>query len=168
MIHAYWNCHWRARDERRDRPARRSGRWRGAAALRRYRRSGHGDRQCLAPRGHRLFPADGRCRGAHVRRWQDSRRLHQARGTPDRAFDSRRRLVDRPIRPLFPKGFRNDVQVVITVLSADQENDSDMLGIIGRLRRALASPISRSPGRSAPCASATSTAKSSSTRPRRR
>jgi polyribonucleotide nucleotidyltransferase len=40
------------------------------------------------------------------------------------------RLVDRPIRPLFPKGFRNDVQVVITVLSADLENDSDVLGII--------------------------------------
>lgn len=40
------------------------------------------------------------------------------------------RLVDRPIRPLFPKGYRNDVQVVITVLSADLENDSDVLGII--------------------------------------
>ena len=40
------------------------------------------------------------------------------------------RLVDRPIRPLFPKGFRNDVQVVITVLSADLENDSDVLGIV--------------------------------------
>jgi polyribonucleotide nucleotidyltransferase len=40
------------------------------------------------------------------------------------------RLTDRPIRPLFPKGYRNDVQVVITVLSADQENDSDVLGII--------------------------------------
>ena len=41
------------------------------------------------------------------------------------------RLVDRPIRPLFPKGYRNDVQVVITVLSADMENDSDLLGIVG-------------------------------------
>src|SRR5262245_52469795 len=40
------------------------------------------------------------------------------------------RLVDRPIRPLFPKGYRNDVQVVLTVLSADQENDSDLLGIV--------------------------------------
>ena len=40
------------------------------------------------------------------------------------------RLVDRPIRPLFPKGYRNDVQVVITVLSADMENDSDVIGII--------------------------------------
>ncbi len=41
------------------------------------------------------------------------------------------RLADRPLRPLFPKGYRNDVQVVITVLSVDQENDSDILGIVG-------------------------------------
>src|SRR5579884_3875021 len=39
------------------------------------------------------------------------------------------RLADRPIRPLFPKTYRNDVQVVITVLSADVENDPDVLGI---------------------------------------
>src|SRR5439155_12060601 len=41
------------------------------------------------------------------------------------------RLTDRPIRPLFPKGFRNDVQIVITVLSADQENEPETLAIIG-------------------------------------
>ncbi|MBI4302066.1 MAG: polyribonucleotide nucleotidyltransferase, partial [Chloroflexi bacterium] len=41
------------------------------------------------------------------------------------------RLTDRCIRPLFPRGFRNEVQVVITVLSADQENDPDILAIIG-------------------------------------
>jgi polyribonucleotide nucleotidyltransferase len=41
------------------------------------------------------------------------------------------RLTDRPLRPLFPKGFRNDVQVIINVLSADQENDPDVLGICG-------------------------------------
>ena len=41
------------------------------------------------------------------------------------------RLTDRTLRPLFPKGFRNDVQVVITVLSVDQENDPDVLAIIG-------------------------------------
>lgn len=40
------------------------------------------------------------------------------------------RLTDRPIRPLFPKGFRNDVQIVITVLSADLINDPDVLSII--------------------------------------
>jgi len=41
------------------------------------------------------------------------------------------RLTDRPLRPLFPKGMRNDVQVIITVLSADQENDPDILSLVG-------------------------------------
>jgi len=40
------------------------------------------------------------------------------------------RLTDRPIRPLFPKGFRHEVQVLLTVLSADQENMPDILGPI--------------------------------------
>jgi polyribonucleotide nucleotidyltransferase len=40
------------------------------------------------------------------------------------------RLTDRPIRPLFPEGYRDDVQIVITVLSTDQENDPDILGTI--------------------------------------
>ncbi len=41
------------------------------------------------------------------------------------------RLIDRPLRPLFPKGFYNDVQIIATVLSADQENDPDVLAICG-------------------------------------
>lgn len=41
------------------------------------------------------------------------------------------RVVDRSIRPLFPKDLRNDIQVVITPLSVDQENPPDILGIIG-------------------------------------
>jgi len=41
------------------------------------------------------------------------------------------RLIDRPLRPLFPKGFFNDVQIIATVLSADQENDPDVLAICG-------------------------------------
>jgi len=41
------------------------------------------------------------------------------------------RLMDRPIRPLFPKGFRNDVQVVATVLSTDQDNTPDILAVTG-------------------------------------
>jgi polyribonucleotide nucleotidyltransferase len=40
------------------------------------------------------------------------------------------RLTDRPIRPLFPEGYKDDVQVVITVLSTDQENNPDVLGTI--------------------------------------
>ena len=41
------------------------------------------------------------------------------------------RLIDRPIRPLFPQGFRNEVQVVATVLSHDMENDPDIVSMIG-------------------------------------
>jgi polyribonucleotide nucleotidyltransferase len=40
------------------------------------------------------------------------------------------RLTDRPIRPLFPEGYKDDVQIVITVLSTDQENDPDVLGTV--------------------------------------
>jgi DNA polymerase III epsilon subunit family exonuclease len=40
------------------------------------------------------------------------------------------RLTDRPIRPLFPEGYKDDVQVVLTVLSTDQENNPDVLGTI--------------------------------------
>ena len=41
------------------------------------------------------------------------------------------RLIDRPIRPLFPKGFMNEVQVVCTVMSADKVNDPDIAAMIG-------------------------------------
>ena len=41
------------------------------------------------------------------------------------------RLIDRPIRPLFPKGYRNDVQVVATVLSMDQNANPDTMAMIG-------------------------------------
>jgi polyribonucleotide nucleotidyltransferase len=41
------------------------------------------------------------------------------------------RFIDRTIRPLFPKGFKNETQIIATVLSADQENDPAVLGIVG-------------------------------------
>src|SRR5579875_2285279 len=41
------------------------------------------------------------------------------------------RLIDRPIRPLFPEGFRNEVQVIATVLSHDMENNPDVVAMIG-------------------------------------
>ena len=41
------------------------------------------------------------------------------------------RLIDRPIRPLFPKGYLNEVQVMAMVLSSDGQNDSDILALIG-------------------------------------
>ncbi|HZY90228.1 MAG TPA: polyribonucleotide nucleotidyltransferase, partial [Gemmataceae bacterium] len=41
------------------------------------------------------------------------------------------RLIDRPIRPLFPSGYINEVQVMVSTLSADRENDPDVLSMIG-------------------------------------
>ncbi len=41
------------------------------------------------------------------------------------------RLIDRPIRPLFPEGFRNDVQVITTVMSVDQDNAPEIAAMIG-------------------------------------
>jgi len=41
------------------------------------------------------------------------------------------RLIDRPLRPLFPEGFRNEVQVIATVLSHDLENDPDIVALVG-------------------------------------
>ena len=52
-------------------------------------------------------------------------------GRPTEAAVLAARLTDRPIRPLFPKGYKAEVQVITTVLSADQENDADILSIIG-------------------------------------
>jgi len=51
------------------------------------------------------------------------------------------RLVDRPIRPLFPKGMYNEVQVQCIVLSADGENDPDMLALIGASTALMLSDI---------------------------
>ena len=41
------------------------------------------------------------------------------------------RLIDRPIRPLFPKGFTNEVQIIVTVMSADPDIDPDIISMIG-------------------------------------
>jgi polyribonucleotide nucleotidyltransferase len=41
------------------------------------------------------------------------------------------RMIDRPVRPLFPEGYFNEVQILVTVLSADQKNDPDILAMIG-------------------------------------
>jgi polyribonucleotide nucleotidyltransferase len=51
------------------------------------------------------------------------------------------RLIDRSLRPLLTKGFRNEMQVVVTILSADQENDPDILAIIGASAALSLSPI---------------------------
>jgi polyribonucleotide nucleotidyltransferase len=51
------------------------------------------------------------------------------------------RLIDRSIRPLFPEGFKNEIQVFVTVVSADQENDADMLGLLGASVALSISPV---------------------------
>jgi len=68
----------------------------------------------------RLY-ARGRIPGGYPRR----------EGRPSTEAILTNRLTDRPLRPLFPKGFRNDVQIVATALSADQENPLDILVING-------------------------------------
>src|SRR4051812_15940936 len=52
-------------------------------------------------------------------------------GRPSEAETLISRLIDRPIRPLFPEGFRNEVQVIATVLSHDMENSPDIVAMIG-------------------------------------
>jgi polyribonucleotide nucleotidyltransferase len=68
----------------------------------------------------RLYAA-GRIPGSFFRR----------EGRPPESATLIARLTDRPIRPLFPKKMRNDVQVIITPLSQDEEHQSDVLAIIG-------------------------------------
>src|SRR5213596_3136846 len=51
------------------------------------------------------------------------------------------RMIDRPIRPLWPKGFRNEVQVICTVLSADMVTPHDILAINGASAALMISPL---------------------------
>jgi polyribonucleotide nucleotidyltransferase len=51
------------------------------------------------------------------------------------------RLIDRPIRPLFPEGYMNEVQIIAAVLSSDQEHDPDVLGITGASLALLLSDV---------------------------
>jgi len=68
----------------------------------------------------RLYAA-GKIPGGFIRR----------EGRPTQEATLASRLTDRPLRPLLPKEWRNDIQLVITVLSADLENDPDILAVIG-------------------------------------
>ncbi len=51
------------------------------------------------------------------------------------------RLIDRPIRPLFPEGFRNDVQIVATVLSVEPDNAPELVGMIGASAALMVSDV---------------------------
>ncbi|MBW2331298.1 MAG: polyribonucleotide nucleotidyltransferase [Deltaproteobacteria bacterium] len=52
-------------------------------------------------------------------------------GRPSEKETLTARIIDRPIRPLFPKDYRHETQVIATVLSVDKENDPDMLAVTG-------------------------------------
>ena len=52
-------------------------------------------------------------------------------GRPSEKETLTARIIDRPIRPLFPKHYRHETQVIATVLSVDNENDPDVLAVIG-------------------------------------
>src|ERR1700682_2428388 len=52
-------------------------------------------------------------------------------GRPDEKETLTCRLIDRPIRPLLPKGFRSEIQVISLVSSGESESDSDVRGMIG-------------------------------------
>ncbi len=52
-------------------------------------------------------------------------------GRPSEKETLTSRLIDRPIRPLFPEGFKNEVQVICTVMSADKDHDPDIAAMIG-------------------------------------
>src|ERR1700685_578763 len=67
------------------------------------------------------YYAAGRIPGGYFKR--------EARPTEKETLTSR--LIDRPIRPLFPEGFINDVQVVATVISVNAEVDSDIASLLG-------------------------------------
>src|SRR6202040_1528141 len=62
-------------------------------------------------------------------------------GRPSEQAVLNSRLIDRPIRPLFPKDFRNDVQIVATVLSVDQDADPATMAINGASLALSISPI---------------------------
>ncbi len=79
----------------------------------------------------RLY-AGGRIKGS---RWV------KREGRPSDDAVLRGRLIDRSIRPLFPKGFKNETQVVITVLSVDGENEPDILAMIATSAAIAISPI---------------------------
>ncbi|MFC1984771.1 polyribonucleotide nucleotidyltransferase [Chloroflexota bacterium] len=68
----------------------------------------------------RLYAA-GKIPGGFIRR----------EGRPSQEATLASRLTDRTLRPLLQKGWRSDIQIVITVLSADQENDPNLLAVIG-------------------------------------
>ena len=68
-------------------------------------------------------------------------RFYKREGRPSRKEILTARMCDRPIRPLFPKGYRQEVMVHSIVLSADKDNDPDVLAMVGSSAALSVSPI---------------------------
>jgi len=69
-----------------------------------------------------------------------SSRFIKREGRPSERAVLTCRLIDRSLRPLFPHNFRNDIQVIITVLSVDKENDPDLVSVIAASSALILSP----------------------------
>src|ERR1051325_3608306 len=94
-----------------------------------------------AKEGQEFFPltVDYREKAAAAGRFPGGYFKREGRPSEKEILTSR--LIDRPIRPLFPKGLYNEVQVQSIVLSADGENDPDMLALLGASASLMVSDI---------------------------
>jgi polyribonucleotide nucleotidyltransferase len=94
-----------------------------------------------AKEGQEFFPltVDYREKAAAAGKFPGGYFKREGRPTEKEILTSR--LIDRPIRPLFPKGWYNEVQVQCIVLSADGENDPDMLAVVGASAALMVSDI---------------------------
>src|SRR5438552_11419713 len=94
-----------------------------------------------AKAGQEFFPltVDYREKAAAAGKFPGGYFKREGRPTEKEILTSR--LIDRPIRPLFPKGWYNEVQVQTLVLSADGENDPDMLALVGASAALMVSDI---------------------------
>ncbi len=94
-----------------------------------------------AKEGQEFFPltVDYREKAAAAGKFPGGYFKREGRPTEKEILTSR--LIDRPIRPLFPKGWYNEVQVQSIVLSADGENDPDMLAMVGASAALMVSDI---------------------------
>ena len=94
-----------------------------------------------AKEGQEFFPltVDYREKAAAAGRFPGGYFKREGRPTEKEILTSR--LIDRPIRPLFPKGWYNEVQVQSIVFSADGENDPDMLALVGASAALMVSDI---------------------------
>ncbi|WP_233560297.1 polyribonucleotide nucleotidyltransferase [Oleomonas cavernae] len=97
----------------------------------RHHRAGHRCRRQEPEARDRFLPADRQLPGKGLCRGQDPGGFFKREGRPTEKETLVSRLIDRPIRPLFVEGFRNETQVVATVLCHDLENDPDIVAMIG-------------------------------------